>query len=450
MTELFGTNGIRGEINERMTSQLALDLGKAMGTWIGKDSKVAIGTDTRVSNDMLKSAVSSGLMTTGCDVIDLGELPTPAIQHYTRKKADLGVVITASHNPPKFNGIKCIYSDGTELIEHMEKEIEKIYFSKDFDLVDWKAVGKMKEDEAITNYKESIKEKIDYEVIREAKPKVILDCANGAGCFVTPYLLKDLGCEVVTLNAQPDGTFPGHESEPTEENLKDLIKITKESDADLGIAHDGDADRTICIDENGDYIYGDRILALVAKELVQKNDGGIVVTPIASSTCVRDVVEANGGELIYTKVGSPIVARKMKEKEALFGGEENGGLIFAEHQYCRDAAMTAAKVVELIAKKGKLSEMIDELPTYHLVKKSFRCQDELKDQVLDKLKILYRDENFDDTDGLKLYYDRGWVLIRPSGTEPKYRVYSESSDRETAEKLAEKHLEQAIEVMDSI
>jgi len=450
MTELFGTNGVRGTVNEKMNTDLALDLAKAIGTWIGKDKEVAIGTDTRASNYMLKNAVSSGLMATGCDVIDLGEVPTPALQYYTKELADFGVAITASHNPPEFNGIKCVNGDGTELIKWMEEEIEDIYFSEDFGLVNWDEVGKKKTDDALEMYSEAIMENIDKEAIKKEKPKIILDCANGAGCHLTPYLLKELGCKVITLNAQPDGSFPGHNSEPTPENLQDLIRLTSETDVDLGIAHDGDADRTIFIDEDGKYIHGDRILTLVAREFVNENEGGIVVTPVSSSSSVADVVEDNGGELIYTAVGSPIVARRMKEENAIFGGEENGGLIFADHQYCRDGPMTAAKIVEMISKEGRLSDMIKELPQYSLEKRGVECPDALKDQLLDRLIEFYSEEDYDDTDGLKIYYDEGWVLIRPSGTEPKYRIYSEALDEEEARRLASEHQKKVEEVLSLI
>ena len=450
MTELFGTNGVRGTVNEEMNTDLALDLAKAIGTWIGKDKVVAIGTDTRDSNYMLKNAVSSGLMATGCDVIDLGEVPTPGIQYYTKELADFGVAITASHNPPEFNGIKCVDDDGTELIKWMEEEIEDIYFSKDFDLVSWDEVGKKKKDDALEMYSKAIMDKIDKETIKSAKPKILLDCANGAGCNLTPYLLRELGCKVITINAQPDGSFPGHNSEPTPENLQDLISLTSEIDVDLGIAHDGDADRTIFIDEDGEYIHGDRILTLIARELVKEKDGGIVVTPVSSSSSVADVVEDNGGELIYTAVGSPIVARRMMEEDAVFGGEENGGLIFADHQFCRDGPMTAAKIVEMVAKNGKLSDMIKELPQYSLEKRGVECPDDLKDPLMERLKEVYSETDYDDTDGLKIYYDDGWVLIRPSGTEPKYRIYSEASDKSKAENLAIEHQEEVEKVLDSI
>lgn len=448
MSELFGTNGVRGIVNEEMNIDLASRLGKAIGSWIGGGT-VVIGTDTRISNEMLKNAVSSGLMTCGCDVVDLGELPTPAIQLYTREKADLGVAITASHNPPQFNGIKCIDEDGTELIQWKEEEIEELYFSQEFELVDWADVGGISSDDALKLYREELLEKADIDSIMDSDIEVVVDCANGAGCYFNPYILRELGCKVTTLNAQPDGNFPGHESEPTEENLSDLIKMVGETDADLGIAHDGDADRAIFVDEEGRFLHGDKILTLVAKEMV-KEKGGTVVTPVSSSSSVEDVVEEEGGELVYTAVGSPIVAREMIDIDAVFGGEENGGLIFADHQYCRDAAMTAVKVIEMIVEQAPLSELIRELPDYSLDKRGVPCPDELKEGLLEELKKEFSDEEYDDTDGLKIYYDEGWVLIRPSGTEPKYRVYSEAQDLKTAERLGREHAERVEEVLESI
>ncbi len=447
--KLFGTNGVRGVVNDTMTVDLAQRLGKAVGTYLDGGT-VAIGSDTRISNQMLVNAISAALMATGCDVIDLGEAPTPAIQYYVREKTNLGIAITASHNPPEFNGIKCIDGDGTELIRWKEEEIEENYFSKEFELVDWKDVGRISSDDPLPLYKEAIKKKTDVDSIKKAKIKVIMDCANGAGCYLTPFLLSEIGCQVVTLNSQPDGTFPGHESEPTEENLSDLIDMVKETGADVGIAHDGDADRAIFVDEKGGFLHGDETLTLMAKELVKQNHGGIVVTPVSSSSSVKDVVEENGGELIYTKVGSPIVAREMIERDAIFGGEENGGLIFADHQYCRDAAMSAVKIIEMIAKEGPLSTLVEELPDYALDKRGIKCPDDLKGELLEELKEHFKDEEYDDTDGLKLYYDEGWVLIRPSGTEPKYRVYSQAKESEIAGKLGKKHKEEVKKVLKKI
>lgn len=441
LPRLFGTNGVRGVVNEDMNIRLASNLGMAIGTYLNC-KKVAIATDTRTSNEMLKSAVISGLLATGCSIVDLGIAPTPVLQYHVKlSDVDHGVVITASHNPPKFNGIKCVDRDGTELSREKEEEIEALYFNKSFKKVSWdKMGGVVKEVGAKERYMKGIINNIDSKSVKNAKLKVILDCGNGTGSLVSPYLFERMGCKVVTLNAHVQGTFPGHESEPTPENLKDLIEATVNFGADLGIAHDGDADRTIIVDEKGNYLYGDRILALVAKDMLKENNGGIIVTTVASSLAMGDVTSQNSGEIIYTKVGSPIVARKMMECNALFGGEENGGLIFPKHQFCRDAAMAAAKVIEIISKqKRPLSELIAELPKYHLYKTKVHCPNEKKEKALFEFAKSMTQENIDETDGVKILGKDWWVLVRPSGTEPIYRIFSEAKDPEKAEELAQKN-----------
>ncbi len=441
LPRLFGTNGVRGVVNEDMNIDLASNLGMAIGTYIN-GKKVAIATDTRTSNQMLKSAVISGLLATGCSVMDLGIAPTPVLQYRVKlSDAEHGVVITASHNPPRFNGIKCVDSDGTELSRKSEEEIESIYFSKSFKKVSWDHMeGVFKDSGSIERYIMGIMDNIDFKSIKEAKLRVVLDCGNGAGSLVSPYLFERMGCNVVTLNAHPQGTFPGHESEPTPENLRDLIKATVDFKADLGVAHDGDADRTIIIDEKGNYLYGDRILALVGREMLRENSGGTIVTTVASSLALGDVAAQNNGKIIYTKVGSPIVARKMMECGAVFGGEENGGLIFPRHQFCRDGAMAAAKVIEIIARQKKpLSELIAQLPKYHLYKTKVHCPNEKKEPALAELAKRMAHKNVDETDGVKIINGDSWVLIRPSGTEPIYRIFSEAKSLDKAKELAEKN-----------
>jgi phosphomannomutase/phosphoglucomutase len=439
LSRLFGTNGVRGIVNEDMNIQLAQNLGMAIGTFLS-GGRVAIGTDTRTSNEMLKSGVIAGLLACGSSIIDLGIVPTPTLQYYVKHQdVDLGIIITASHNPPNFNGIKCADSDGTELSREKEETIEKIYFSGEFTRATWDKIGGVqKERNAAEAYIQGIMNNIDCQVVKDADLKIVLDCGNGAGSFISPYLLERMGCHVVTLNSHPQGTFPGHNSEPTAENLKDLMAATSSFGAHLGIAHDGDADRTIIIDEKGNYLFGDRILALVTKDMLLENKGGLIVTTVASSLAVDDVVKNHNGEIIYTRVGSPIVARKMMETDALFGGEENGGLIFPKHQYCRDAAMAAAKIVEIVAKqKRPFSELIDELPKYHQFKTKISCPNELKEKALIVFAKAMEDKNVDQTDGVKIIYDSSWVLVRPSGTEPIYRIFAEAHRQEAAEKLAE-------------
>lgn len=439
MTKLFGTNGVRGIVNETMTVELASDLSKAIGTFFA-GGNVAIGCDTRTSGDMLKSASISGLLSAGCSVIDLGIVPSPTLQlEVMNGDYSGGVIITASHNPPEFNGIKCVDSGGLEMDKPGEETIEDIYFSKAFQSVKWEDYGGvLAKADAIENYVSSILKNVDVESMRRKKMKVVLDCGNGATCLSSPLILDSLGCEPVLLNEIPDGTFPGHDSEPIPENLTELTAVVSDSGAALGIAHDGDGDRTIFVDESGNYVYGDKTLALLAGRIVEENSGGLVVTPVSSSSCVEEAVKKAGGEVRYTAVGSPIVARVMKETGAVFGGEENGGLIFPEHQYCRDGGMAAAKVLELLALSGEeLSRHLRDVPIYHTMKQKVPCPNERKAEVLEELVRKYEGEEVDTTDGVKILYADGWILTRPSGTEPLFRVFAESKSEDRAKELAE-------------
>jgi phosphomannomutase / phosphoglucomutase len=445
MGKLFGTNGIRGVVNEDMNIDLASGIGKAWGTLLTrtvKKPKVAIGTDARLSNDMLKNAISAGLLATGCDIVDVGIVPTPALQYAVREKGfDSGVIITASHNPPHFNGIKGVAADGTEFTKDVEDEIEKIYFEKKFKLVDWKNVGKVSFwNGAGDLYINGILKAVDVDKIKNKKFHVVLDCGNGAGSLVAPKLLEKLGCKTTYLFCEPDGTFPGHNSEPLPENLTTLIEKVSKVKADFGVAQDGDADRAIFVDEKGIYIWGDKTLALAAK-YATKEKRGTAVTPVTTSSCFDDVVLENKGRIIHTAVGSPIVARVMINEKAAFGGEENGGLIFPEMQYCRDSAMSIAKILEIMAKENKkLSELINEIPKYEVYKTKMPCPDNKKEKVMKTLaEQTKKDKNVikvDETDGVKLYLKDGWVLMRPSGTEQIFRVYSESKNKARSEEIA--------------
>jgi phosphomannomutase/phosphoglucomutase len=446
MTRLFGTNGIRGVVNQDMNNELALGIGKAWGTYLKQRiprPNCVIGTDARLSNHMLKSAISAGLLSTGCDVVDVSLVPTPTLQYTVKEKQfDAGIIITASHNPPQFNGIKGTANDGTELSKDVEEAIENIYFSQRYDLSDWKNVGNyLTWNGAINLYIKGILSRIDTECIKKQRFHIVLDCGNGVGGLVAPLLLKKLGCRVTELNCEPDGTFPGRHSEPIPENLTMLMKSVPESGASFGVGLDGDADRAIFVDENGTYIWGDKSLSLVGKYITRGKKGGLTVTPVTTSTCFEDVIHQNAGTVVYTKVGSPIVARVMKEKHAVFGGEENGGLIFPEFQYCRDSAMSLVKILEILAKeKRSLSELISEIPSYEIYKTKITCPNEKKERIMNLLDEQMKDNNnvtkVDRTDGVKLYMKDGWVLLRPSGTEPIFRVYVESKEKQRAEQLA--------------
>lgn len=446
MTRLFGTNGIRGIVNNTIDGYSILQIAKAIGTMLHTNRatppQVAIGADARLSNTMLTSAATAGLLATGCNVIDLGLAPTPAIQYTVREnKYTAGIVITASHNPPQFNGLKGIAADGTEFSIDTETTVEDIYFKQAYQLADWKTIGTHTTwDGAIDLYIKGILNRVNVSAIKEKKFHIVLDCGNGAGAFATPKLLKKLGVTYTPLFCEPDGTFPGRHSEPTPENLSAIMKAVQEQDADFGIAQDGDADRAIFIDEKGDYIWGDKSLALAGRYLARQAGGGIAVTPVTTSNCFEDVIKEEGGQVIYTAVGSPIVARVMIEHHALFGGEENGGLIFPQLQYCRDSAMSLAMFLEILAREHRpLSSLIAALPTYEVSKSKIACPNDKKQAVMDAIVKTVRDSDdvtgVDRTDGVKLFVMNGWVLMRPSGTEPIFRVYVQAKTKTDVEAL---------------
>ncbi|MBO4568859.1 MAG: phosphoglucosamine mutase, partial [Candidatus Methanomethylophilaceae archaeon] len=331
-----------------------------------------------------------------------------------------------------------------------ESAIEDAY-EKGVKSVGWGSVGRLREVAGAGEaYIAAIVSKVDADAIRGARLKVCLDCSNGAASRTSPLLLSMLGVRAVTMNASPDGMFPGHESEPTEENLKDLTKLVVDTGSDLGMAHDGDADRCIFVTGKGKYVPGDKSLAILSRQAVSKAPGSKAVTTVATSKVVEAAVSSAGGKTVYTAVGSPVVARRMMSEGAVVGGEENGGVIFADHQYCRDGAMAIARMLEAVALKGSLEDQVASLPRFYTVKAAMRCEDSAKKAVIDGIAGMHRGDKVDLTDGVRIDFDDGWVLMRPSGTEPKFRVFAESEDEDVACSLSERFLREAESVRDSL
>ncbi|MGP8012276.1 MAG: phosphoglucosamine mutase [Halobacteriota archaeon] len=429
---LFGTNGVRGIVNQDLTSELALRLAMSLGTLTR--GTVAVGQDTRVSGNMLSHAAIAGLLATGCKAINLGIAPTPAVQYFVRDNADAGIVITASHNPREYNGLKLIAGDGTEFGIEGELAVEDVYFKGSLKLADWRETGELSDTNVIPAYMESIMGKVNASDIKKRGFVVAVDTGCGAGSIVTPFLLSKLNCKVTTINAQIDGTFPSRNPEPTEDVLTDLGKIVISNGADLGVAHDGDADRAVFIDEGGNFVNEDVLLAIIVKHVLSKKVGP-VVTPVSSSQRIVEVAEAAGGHVIWTPVGSIYVARMMMQVNAVIGGEGNGGIIFPEHQYCRDGAMTVAKVLEIMTeRRKKISELVKEIPKRYMDKTKVTCRD--RDATMQQIRSSV-EGNIDTTDGVKIWYDDGWLLIRPSGTEPIIRIFVEAETKRRARDLLE-------------
>jgi phosphomannomutase/phosphoglucomutase len=435
---LFGTNGIRGLANKELTPEIAIKIGAAIGTFF-KRGTLIVGYDARTSGPMLAKAVIAGLNLTGCNVLLAGMAPTPTLQLAVRNhKVDGGVIITASHNPPEYNGIKVIWNDGIEVSHEQELEIEKVFFAGKTSLAEWSAIGETRElPGVIDEYIEAIEKHVNVKAIAKKHYHVVVDGANSVGSLTSPRLLRELGCRVTTLNANIDGTFPGRPPEPRPENLTDVATVVKAVGADFGVAYDGDADRSIFINEKGEIYMGDKSFGLVEKYFLKANKGETIVTPVSSSTLIQDIADEYKGKIVWTKVGSVTVAQTMKKLKAKLGGEENGGIFYGPHQPVRDGAMSTALILDIMAKTDKtLSELLGELPAYYLQKAKVECNDKLKEKVLQKLIEQTKGLKTNTLDGVKIWFDeKSSILIRPSGTEPIYRLYAEAKTEKKAAQL---------------
>ncbi|MHA2235282.1 MAG: phosphoglucosamine mutase, partial [Candidatus Thorarchaeota archaeon] len=309
--------------------------------------------------------------------------------------------------------------------------------SREFTVADWKTIGKVVyDDSSVHHYLIGIKTHLDVDTIRDSKLTVVVDCANSVGAQATPQLLRELGCKVISLNSQLDGAFPGRNPEPLPENIVELARTVKATGADLGIAHDGDADRATFVDETGRVLWGDQSFALIVSKVLAKKPGSILVTPVSSGRLIEDVVKQVGAKIDWTIVGSVVVSHRLVEINGDLGGEENGGVFYPPHQAVRDGAMTAAQIVEIVASEGKtLSQLVRELPEYFSTKVKVPVPSEKKDDILQELLGITEGLDRITVDGIKVNYDEGWILIRPSGTEPLYRSFAEGKTQKTADKL---------------
>jgi len=437
MNKMFGTNGIRGLTNEELTVDLMLKLARAIGTVLGP-GQIALARDSRMGGEMFCRVVSAGICSTGCSVTDLGLVPTPTLQFMVpRLDCVAGVMVTASHNPPEFNGIKVIGRNGIEVSRDIETQIETKYHTGDFTVTDWKNIGQVNHnDSALHQYLIGIKSHVDIESIRNRNLTVIIDGANSVGAQATPQLLRELGCKVISINSQLDGSFPGRNPEPTPENIFELSRAVKSTGADIGIAHDGDADRATFVDETGRVLWGDQTFALIASRVLSKKSGSTLVTPVSSGRLIEDVVKQAGATIDWTVVGSIVVSHRLAEINGDLGGEENGGVFYPPHQPVRDGAMTAAQIIEIVAIEGKaLSQLVEELPVYFNTKVKVPVPSDKKEVILQLILELTEKMDRITRDGVKILYDEGWLLIRPSGTEPLYRCFAEGKTQETADKL---------------
>ncbi|WP_128476719.1 phosphoglucosamine mutase [Halorussus pelagicus] len=439
--KVFGSSGTRGVANEALTPEFVLKVAKAAGT-VWRTERVAVARDTRATGEMLADAAASGLASVGADVDRLGIIPTPGAQAYAEREETPVVMITASHNPPEYNGVKLIGIDGVELsVEELER-IEQKFLAEKFESARWSETGDSRRVEgARREYVAELLDTVDRETIADADLTVALDPGHGAGSLTSPEFFRKLGCRVVTANSQPDGHFPGRNPEPVPENLGDLGRLVEATDADVGIAHDGDADRAIFYDENGEYIEGDATLAALAAAELDPDDS--VVSAVNVSQRLVDVADEQDATLELTPIGSTNLITRIRELRGQgtsvpVAGEGNGGIFFPNYRLSRDGAYTAAKFLELLADRSA-SEVVTPYDGYHNVRINIEYDTDAERDALLAAAEREADESDADTttlDGYRIDYGDAWVLARPSGTEPMVRIYAEAREAARAEELA--------------
>lgn len=404
---LFGTSGIRA-VFDRDLLDLAFKVGLAVGRNCGS---VVVGTDTRTSGDVMKHTVISGLLAAGARCRDAGVVPTPTLAFVTRE-FDAGVMITASHNPPEYNGIKLLNPDGSSFDSAQQLQVEEAVLAELLAFAPWED---MKHSEPYAGAIEHHIEGILSRFPTELELKVVVDAGCGAASQVTPTLLERFGCEVVALNCYPSGFFP-RGIEPTEANLEDLSKAVKESGADLGISHDGDADRMMAVDERGKFVSGDRLLAIFARSVGAKE---VVTTLDASMT-----IEEMGFAVRRTRIGDTFVSEELRYGGGDFGGEASGSWIFPDISLCPDGIYAAAQVVS-IASQHKISELVDNIHSYPLLRGNVGSDGVVMSRLESQLMAM-EPLSVSNIDGLRLSFEDGWLLVRASGTEPKIRLTAEA------------------------
>ncbi len=436
---MFGSSGIRGTANSDFTPELALRTGIGVASMLGGSGRILLARDTRVTGPMFENAFAAGVMSGGVNVYRAGIMPTPALAYLTRKRGfKTGVMVTASHNPPEYNGLKIFDGTGIALSEDEEAGLEAMMFQGNLVGASWDKVGTSYDTNPLAEYVEMLSSLVKL----KRKWRVLVDPGNGATCEVTPQVMRNLGCETQTVNGQPDGRFPGRNSEPNEENLAQTCKLVRAFEVDLGVAHDGDGDRIVMIDSDGDLVPPDKLMAGFAAEAVREAGGGYVVVNADASRAVDEKVKEAGGEVIRTRVGDVYIARELLRLKGVFGGEPSGAWIHPKYHFCPDGPLSAVLIIGLLDRLGlQLSELIRGVPEYPMKREKVKCPNPAKEEVMRKLRdklpaALPQVTSTDAIDGIRIdLTDGSWILARPSGTEPLIRITVEARTSKESEDL---------------
>jgi len=442
--EIFRLYDIRGVVDKDLTSETAELLGRGIGTYFRQHNRrdVALGRDCRLSSPIFSEALSRGLLSTGCQVTDLGTIPTPLL-YFTiyYKKKEAGVIVTGSHNPPEYNGFKMMLGEETLYGEAIQ-DIFAIIKNNDF--IEEESSSK-KTYNIIPEYQDFVLKNIRL----QKKLKVVVDAGNGTAGVIAVPIFKKLGCEVIELYCDMDGNFPNHHPDPTlPEALEDLIKKVTESKADLGVAYDGDGDRIGAIDDEGHIIWGDQLMIFFSRDILSSNPGATIISEVKASKVLYDEIERLGGRPIMWKTGHSLIKKKIKEEKALLAGEMSGHIFFADRFFgFDDAIYSSARLLELLSQsEKKLSQMLSELPkTYHTPEIRVYTSDEVKFKIVEEVKKeLSQKYPIIDIDGVRAIFPRGWGLVRASNTQ-EILVLRFEGDTEDALKAIEKEVKQTVE-----
>jgi phosphomannomutase len=437
---IISISGMRGIVGENLTATIALEYGCAFGSYLkdkfpNQSISVCIGMDSRPSGQMLKSAVTAGLSAAGIDTIDIGLVTTPCVGVSLRELGCCGgVIITASHNPVRYNGIKLLLDNGIAPPPDAAAKIRQYFFEKNFSYADQIHCGKVTLDnQADSRHISKVLAIVDKDVIAGKKFKVALDSVNGAGGRITCKLLNELGCAVSAINYEPTGLF-AHTPEPTAENLADFCNEVKNKNAQVGFAQDPDADRLAIIDEKGRYISEEYSLALAAKYIFSKKTG-CAAANLSTSRMIDDIAQKAGGRVIRTAVGEANVAGAMIDNDCIIGGEGNGGVIDLRVVPIRDSLVGIALVLQLMAETGKpISRLVKEIGGYYMIKEKFAVEPGQTGEILEQAKKTFSLARLNTTDGCRFDFPDGWLHIRPSNTEPVVRVIVEAANEKAAKK----------------
>jgi phosphoglucosamine mutase len=439
MAKLFGSSGVRGLANVELTPLLTCKVAQAVATY-AHAKKVVVARDTRVTGHMLEDALVAGLVGCGVDVLLAGRVPTPVLAYASKMLgADAGFMMTASHNPPQYNGIKVFQAD-LSYVDADQEAVENFIAKEQYALADWRKLGKATPIDVSGMYLGMVKKAVNL----KKSWHVVVDAGCGAAFQLGPEMLKSLGCKVTALNCQPDGHFPARKSEPTAESLQALAGTVRALGADIGIGFDGDADRVAFVDEKGVFVSFDRSLAAYAAYMLKNNGGGSVVTTIEASMCVETMAQKYGGKVQRTKVGDIYVSEALKRVGGVFGGEPCGAWVHPQWHLCPDGPLSAALFLAALEAEGKtVSELISDVPQYITKRVNFACKNTEKYLLIKQLggclKAAFPDyTDYSTVDGARIALKNGWLLVRASGTEPLIRLTVEGDSEAAAKDITQK------------